>query len=84
MEYMHYDIESDNVQDFILDVACIFIDYNQYDICEKWLKKSTLTDSETYLELYGKLCNGRGEYEDSERYFQKLVDNYPYNYATAS
>lgn len=80
MEYMHYDTESDNVQDFILDVACIFIDYNQYDICEKWLKKSTLTDSETYLELYGKLCNGRGEYEDSEKYFQKLVDNYPYNY----
>lgn len=76
---MQYEIDSDNTQDFIIDVACIFIDYNQYDICEKWLKKCTQINSETYLELCGKLYSGKGEYENSEKYFQKLVDNYPYN-----
>lgn len=74
-----YDETEDSEQDFFLDVACIFIDYFQYELCEKWLKKCTQTDNTTYLELYGKVYCAKDEYVKAEKCYQTLVDREPYS-----
>ncbi|MFC2312770.1 MAG: hypothetical protein ACFNLR_01915, partial [Prevotella denticola] len=42
----HYDetVDPDDLEDYILDVAALFSDYEETDYAEKWLKRSTMTE----------------------------------------
>ena len=40
----NYQIDEDDVPDYVLDIATIFIDYNQPDIAAKWLALSDEDD----------------------------------------
>lgn len=78
MEKTGKEMPEDDRQDFILDVASIFSDYEQYDLCGKWLRLSSLTDTDTYKELRGKTLMGKGRFEECEKLFNELIDNNPY------
>jgi len=79
METRPEGIEAENIQDFILDTASIFSDYEQYDLCEKWLKLSSQTDTDTYKELCGRVLMNKGMFEESEKLFNELIDRNPYS-----
>lgn len=71
--------DEDDEEDFILDVATLYADYDEYQMSKQWLKQSNLTNSPDYKELEGRIALGEGHYEKSERIFNKLLDNDPYS-----
>ena len=75
MEY----IDEDDIADFILDVATIFVDYEKYDIAESWLAMSEDYDLPDYKELKGRIALGQGNYKCSEHIFEELLDEDPYS-----
>lgn len=75
MEY----IDEDDIADFILDVATIFVDYEKYDIAESWLAMSEDYDLPDYKELKGRIALGQGNYKRSEHIFEELLDEDPYS-----
>ena len=72
-------IDEDDVPDYVLDVATIFADYNYADLAQSWLSLSDETDLTDYKELEGRIAYGKGNYEKSERIFEKLIDEDPYS-----
>lgn len=72
-------INEDDVDDFILDTADLFLDYFDIEIAEKWLKKSELTDDSDFLDLKGRVAMAKGEYEESEKIFNTLLDKDPFS-----
>ncbi|MBO4851609.1 MAG: tetratricopeptide repeat protein [Prevotella sp.] len=65
--------------DFVLDSAILFIDYEYVELAKKWLKKSDETDQEDYREVEGRIKYYEGDYKDSERIFNSLIDKNPYS-----
>ena len=53
-------------EDFIIDVAMLYAEY-------------TDTDDPDYKELRGRIAMHRGNYEESERIFNELIDSDPYS-----
>lgn len=72
-------IDEDDIADFILDVATIFVDYEKYDIAEQWLDMSDDEDLSDYKELKGRIALGQGNYETSEHIFEELINEDPYS-----
>lgn len=72
-------IDEDDVPDYVLDVATIFADYNFTDKAQAWLSLSDEPDLTDYKELEGRIAYGKGNYEKSERIFEKLIDEDPYS-----
>lgn len=72
-------IDEDDVPDYILDIATLFIDYNLPDKAAEWLKRSDETDLADYREVKARIAFARGDYEQSERLFEQLLDEDPYS-----
>lgn len=66
-------------EDFIIDVAMLYADYELYEKAAKWLHQYTDTDDPDYKELRGRIAMHRGNYEESERIFNELIDSDPYS-----
>lgn len=66
-------------EDFILDCASIFADYNEYDLAEQWLKRSTLTEDDDYKDIKARILMDRGMFDESERIINELIDRDPYS-----
>lgn len=64
--------------DFLLDVATLFIDYEQTALARKWLNRSEETDLNDYQEILGRILYYEGNYEESIQVFDRLIDNSPY------
>ncbi|MBW4897507.1 tetratricopeptide repeat protein [Prevotella denticola] len=77
----HYDetVDPDDLEDYILDVAALFSDYEETDYAEKWLKRSTMTDDRDYKELHAHILRNHGRYEESEAILNDLLDTDPYS-----
>lgn len=71
--------DEDEREDFIIDVAMLYADYDLYEKAAKWLRRSTDTDALDYKELRGRIAMHRGNYEESERIFNELIDTDPYS-----
>ena len=71
--------DEDEREDFILDVATLYADYDHYEMAAKWLRRSSLTDDPDYKELVGRIAMHTGNYEESERIFNELIDSDPYS-----
>lgn len=69
----------DEEDDYALDVASLFMDYEETDYAEKWLKRCNLTDDNEYKELSARIMLRRGNYDESERLFNELIDSDPYS-----
>jgi LMP1 len=69
------DAERDN---FILDVADIYLDYDLIDHAQEWLSMVEDTQSTDYQEVLGRIALGKGEYQQGEEIFKKLVEDNPF------
>lgn len=72
-------IDEDDVPDYILDIATLFIDYNQPDRAAEWLDRSDEPDLADYREVKARIAFARGDYEQSEKLFEQLLDEDPYS-----
>lgn len=76
----HFDeIDEEEKEYYIIDVATIFIDYDELDKAEKWYKRCNNYDLIEYKELKARLMLNRGEFEKSKKLYQELLDNDPYS-----
>jgi len=66
-------------EDFILDAANLFADYNQEDFTEQWLSISHKKESSQYKEVQARLLINRGLYKDSESILNDLLNTDPYS-----
>lgn len=70
---------SDNeYEDFLLDVATLFVDYEQTALARKWLERSEEHELNDYQETLGRILYFEKDYEESIRIFEQLIDNSPY------
>ena len=67
-------VEEDDQQDYILDVATLFADYEYWDIADSWLRSYEDHSVLDYQELQGRLYIARGDYERAEKVFNTLLD----------
>ena len=66
-------------EDFIFDVATLFTDYELYEKAEKWIARSSEQDAADYKELKGRIAMHIGNFEESDRIFNELIDRDPYS-----
>lgn len=71
--------QDDELQDFIIDVAGIYQDFNYADIAMRWMKMAKQEDTADYKELMARALFGVGKYKDSERIFNELIDVNPFS-----
>ena len=69
----------DEREDFIIDVTGIFADYQQWEKAARWLQLSNDVEAADYKELRGRIAMNRGNFEESERIFNELIDSDPYS-----
>lgn len=73
------DIPTDELTDYVYDVANIFADYELHDKAFEWIARSQGDDSDEFKELMARTLFGLGRYQDSERIFNELIDHNPYS-----
>ncbi|KGI60252.1 tetratricopeptide repeat protein [Prevotella sp. DNF00663] len=71
-------IAEEDIEDFYIDVASLFSDYDIVDKAQEWLELASDNTSEEYKELQGRIAMGNGQYEECERIFNELIDGNPY------
>ena len=72
-------ISAEEREDYILDVAALFSDYEETEYVEKWLNRSTKTEDNDYKELHAHILKNRGKYKESETILNELLDTNPYS-----
>lgn len=72
-------IDEDEIPDYLLDVATLFIDYKFPDIANEWLELSDEEDLPDYRELKARIAFTKGDYAQSEQIFEQLLDEDPYS-----
>lgn len=70
--------DEDDQDDYPIDVANLFADYDQYEKADRWLKLTHDTEANDYKELKGRIAIQQGNYDESERIFNQLIDDNPY------
>lgn len=78
-EIFKTEVDPEEYQDYVLDVAHI---YGEYGISEKameWMARAKYEDTPDFKELMGRTLFGLGKYEDSERIFNELIDADPFS-----
>lgn len=78
-QYMKEEVMTDELMDYVYDVANIFSDYNLHDKSFEWICRSKGDDSDEFKELMARTLFGLGKYKDSERIFNELIDHDPYS-----
>jgi len=73
------DVMTDELMDYVYDVANIFSDYNLHDKAFEWMARSQGDNSDSFKELMARTLFGLGKYQDSERIFNELIDHDPYS-----
>jgi tetratricopeptide (TPR) repeat protein len=66
-------------QDYVVDVANIYSDYDVNEKAMEWLSRARHEDSADFKELIARTLFGLGKYKDSERIFNELIDHNPYS-----
>ena len=63
----------------ILSCTEMFLDYDETKFAELWLQKSELTNDEDYKEFKARILKNKGQFKESERIFNELLDDDPYS-----
>lgn len=66
-------------QDFVIDVATLYADYEQWSLSKQWIELYNDKESDDYKELSGRILIGTGQYAESEKLFNQLLDKNPYS-----
>lgn len=72
-------IDEDDLPDYVLDIAMMFIDYNLADLADEWLKLSDEDDLQDYREVKARIAFAKGDYEASGKLFEQLLEEDPYS-----
>ena len=70
--------EDDDRDNFILDVTDLYLDYDLIDSAQQWLSMAENKQTTDYQEVKGRIAMGKGEYQQGEEIFKKLVDESPF------
>jgi tetratricopeptide (TPR) repeat protein len=73
------EIDEDEQEDFIIDVSTMYADYDRMDMAQKWLQSSQDKESADYQELQGRIAMQEGNYKESNRIFNELLDKDPFS-----
>lgn len=76
---LYHTLPSDELKDYVKDVANLYIDYNVSDKAYEWMLRSQGDDSDDFKELMARTLFGLGKYKDSQRLFNELIDRNPYS-----
>lgn len=72
------DTPPDEYQDYVLDVANLYTDYGLNDKAMEWMMRARQENTEDFKELMARTLFGLGKYDDSERIFNELIDQDPF------
>jgi len=72
-------IDDEDKEYYLIDVATLFVDYDKLDLAEEWYKRCTDSNLIEYKELKARLMMNRGEFETSKKLYQELIDSDPYS-----
>lgn len=72
-------VPPDEYQDYVVDVANIYADYDYPEQAMQWMARAKQEDSPDFKELLGRTLFGLGKYKDSQRIFNELIDTDPFS-----
>lgn len=64
---------------FVKDASALYLDYGNYQKSMEWLMRGHNLDDIDYKELLGRSLYGVGRYEECEKVFTELTDQYPFS-----
>lgn len=82
-DFLHHayeELDGEERADYVIDVANLFADYDLMDTAKQWLSLSDEYDATDYKELQGRIAIGLGDYEESKRIYNELIDRNPYSF----
>ena len=72
-------VPPDEYQDYVVDVANIYADYNYPEKAMQWMARARQEDSPEFKELMARTLFGLGKYKDSEKLWGELIDADPFS-----
>ena len=72
-------VPGDEYQDYVIDVANLWADYNYPEKAMEWMARARQEDTPQFKELMGRTLFGLGKYKDSQRIFNELIDTDPFS-----
>ena len=72
-------MDKEDINDFTLDCCSLFTDFEYFDIADKWLKRCNDIQDADYQELKGRIAINNGNYKESERIYDNLIDKDPFS-----
>ena len=72
-------VAPDEYQDYVIDVANIYADYNYPDKAMLWMSRAQQEESPEFKELMARILFGMGNYKDSQRLWGELIDTNPFS-----
>ena len=77
-EYFN-NIEPDEYEEFVLDVANLYVDYGVNDKAHEWMMRIRNSKRDEYKELMARVLFGMGEFSRSAKIFDELIDKDPFS-----
>jgi tetratricopeptide (TPR) repeat protein len=72
-------VPPEEYQDYVVDVANIYADYNYPEKAMQWMTRAHHEDSPEFKELMARTLFGLGKYQDSEKLWGELIDDNPFS-----
>lgn len=72
-------VPPEEYQDYVVDVANIYADYNYPEKAMEWMARGKQEDTAEFKELMARTLFGLGRYKDSQRIFNELIDTDPFS-----
>ncbi len=72
-------VPPEEYQDYVVDVANIYADYNYPEQAMQWMSRAHQEDSQEFKELMARTLFGLGKYKDSEKIWTELIDADPFS-----
>lgn len=72
-------VEPDEYEDFVLDVANMYVDYGVNDKAYEWMMRTKDCKRVEYKELMARVQFGMGKFDESAKLFNELIDENPYS-----
>ena len=73
------EINEEDYNDYVLDVAALYGDYDLTDLADEWLSRSDETELDDYRELRGRILMAKGEIQKAREIFEALVEKVPFS-----
>lgn len=72
-------VPTDEFEDYVLDVAGIYLKYELSDKALEWIKLAKDVNDPAYKELLGRIFFSLGRYQESEKLYDELIDDNPFS-----